>query len=204
MRTAAFLDDKFSSLRKQIEFEQYIDDSTTQPRAFLDAKAKLISLQANNPYDAIVIDSLTGLARCIRLHVMSCTGNALANPQIQHWGQMVTELESILSLMRSFKCLAMVTAHTTDAEFSGQQLVLPMSVTEPHSKSKLTWLFNDVFFSKLALKPQGKIDWVMTNSINLGRVVKNQSCPPADYVVSEIGLAGLLDKMGYKYPPVKK
>ena len=66
MRTAALLDDKFTPLRHNCEFDTYVDANPESPNMWLKASTKIaefsrLSAQGKLPYKAIIIDSHTGL-----------------------------------------------------------------------------------------------------------------------------------------------
>lgn len=202
MRTALTLKDKFTEHRQAVEFGEYVDDSVSSPSAYLKSKTKLMELQGlatrnQLPYTAIAIDSLTGLCRAIQQYVMSCAGNALAPPQIQHWGQIVNEVESILTIIRSFKILVIVTAHEMYIETETGNMLRPMSATQKHSANKLTWLFDEVLYTKIRRKPQNKVDYIVTAEPSAFSVVRTRSGLGCETVINDEGLEGLLKKMSY-------
>lgn len=203
MRTALTLNDKFTERRQSVEFDEYVDDVITNPTAYITAKNALMEmhnkyLQGKLPYKAIVIDSLTGLCRSIQLYVMSCVGNPFGQPQIQHWGQIVNEVESVLTILRSFKILIIVTAHEMYIETETGNMIRPLSATQKHSANKITWLFDEVLYSKIKRKPQNKVDYIVTAEPSSFSVVRTRSGLSEAVVINDIGLAGLLSKMCYE------
>lgn len=200
MRTALTLQDSFTPLRQDIEFEIYVDDEPNKPTAYTQAKNKLMSLTTKNPYDAVVVDSLTGLCRAAQLFVLSCSGSSMRVPQIQHYGMIVNEVESILTILRSLKVLTIVTAHEMLVETDTQTLIRIMSATRPHGMNKLQWLFDEVLYTKIRLKGQGKIDYIVSGKPSSSIAVRTRSGINDDIVINDIGLDGLLEKMEYKQP----
>ena len=211
MEIALTLNDKFRELRYGIEFDTYVDANPMKPEEWLKAKKKLISIvgQIQNgswQYDALVIDSLTGMVRAIQLQVMSNSGDPLRKPEIQHWGSMIAELESALTLLRACKVLRLVTAHELPIERVAVKSIIPyvdhttpLSVTRPHSDSKLAWLFGEVWYSKVRLGAQGKTEFTVdggTSTINRSKSRGGLIKPVAH---NEIGLKGVLKLIGYDY-----
>jgi hypothetical protein len=200
--------DKFSPLRNSIEFDEFVDridmvGGTVKllTSKYLAAKARLLSCaeQSYNgkwPFDALIIDSITGLCRAISLHVMACAGNPFKKPQIQHFGDMINEIESILTIIRSMPVLKLTTAHEmilfgTKDEHIGTRL---MSATKPHGANKLAWLFDQVLMAKKRFRGQGKVDYIVTGKHEIAKG------PITDDVVhNEIGLKGVLEKLEYSY-----
>lgn len=208
MRTALTLDDKFSPLRQAIEFDIYVDDNPEAPRAYTDVKNKLLSIrklvaEGKWPYNACVLDTITGLCRSIQLHVMSCSGGAFKIPKIQHYGQMVNELESILTILRSINVLTVVTAHEMAVETeAGGVLIRIMSATKPHGMNKLPWLFDEVLYCKCRARGQGKFDYIVSGRETSAIMARTRSGIKDDIVINDIGLKGLLERVGYNYKPL--
>jgi len=211
MKIALTIDDKFKHLRHNIEFDTYIDENPMQPNQWLLARKKLMSIveqvqKKTWKYDAIVIDSLTGMAKAIQLYVMSYAGDSFKKPEIQHWGAMIAELERALTLLRACKVLRLVTAHELPIERikSGNIIpfvdhTTPLSVTRPHSDSKLAWLFDEVWYTSIRRGAAGKNDFVVdggTSNINRS---KSRGGLIKPVVHNEVGLAGLLKVVGFSY-----
>ena len=128
MLTAALLEDKFSSLRRNCEFDTYVEDNPNLPKMWMKAERKInefITQSAKGAlkYDFILVDSLTGMSKAIYLQVMHQTGNVWNKPQIQHWGDMVLMMEKALTLLRSLKCPLILTAHEMSYVADGTNLI---------------------------------------------------------------------------------
>jgi len=203
MRTCLTLNDKFTHLRQEIEFDTYVDEPPSAPTAYMRAKQKLLSWKndrSNLKYKAIVIDSLTGLCRAIQLFVMAnSSGGMDSQPQIQHWGMMVREVESVFTLIRSMKLLILVTAHEMLVETDTTTLIRIMSATRPHGMNKIQWLFDEVLHSKVRVRGQGKIDYIISGRPSSALAVRTRSGITGDVVVNDIGLEGLIKKTGFNY-----
>lgn len=204
MRTAATLNDKFKELRLKVEFDTFVDFAPRTPRAWKLAKDKLFSMSKESSmgklkYKSIVVDSLTGMARAIHLSTMGNSGNPFAVPKIQHWGTMVNEMEIFLTIARTLKCLLLVTAHEMPLDVDGQDLIRPMSVTKKHSLNKLAWLFNEVWHSSVRQMGAGRQNYIISGRSTSCIMARTRSGLTDDLVHNEIGLAGVLEKIGYSY-----
>jgi len=208
MRTALTLNDKFTPLRHSIEFDTYVDKDPENPRAYLDAKKKLLQIRAELskgtwPYDACCIDSLTGMCRAIQLHVMKCSKwtNSFAKPDQNSFGFMVNEVESILTILRALNVLTIVTAHemliTTD---DGSMLIRIMSATKPHGMNKLPWLFDEVLYTKARRRGQGRKEYIVSPFVP-DSSARTRSSLNEDIIHNETGLACILKQVGYEYQP---
>lgn len=204
MRTAAQLKDKFFALRQTVDFDVYAEPDPYNPVMFSKFKQELLMIgqkirQKSWPFDAFIIDSLTGLAEVTKLHVMKNeAGSSFAKAQIQHWGSMVNEIEAILTTIRTFNVLTIVTAHVNIEEIDDNNMIFPMSITKKHGQNKILWLFDECWYASIQPAGQGKysafVQGMPTFSVKArsrgGIGMENHS---------EIGLRGLLSKIGYEY-----
>jgi hypothetical protein len=209
MLTAATLEDKFFDDRHKIEFDLYRDENPKKPKEYHAAKKELFKIRQacadkKWEHDGVVVDSLTGLCLAVQLAVMSRgdkanpNGDPLAKPHMGSYGTMRNEVEGMLTIMRSLQTLLVVTAHVEIAEMNEQMKVFPSSVTKPHGLNKLTYLFDEVWFTSVSgSKVTGKKYKVTAEptSTLIARTRTGFSTETHNY----IGMVGLLEKVGYKY-----
>lgn len=211
MRTALTLEDKFTSLRQQIEFDIFVDDNPRKPNSYMNAKKALYDLTTRElkkelSYNAIIVDSLTGLCRSAQLFVQSQgdksnpTRDPLAKMEIQNWGSLVAEVERFLTILRSFGVLTCVTAHTDQVtdEDGVVTNIFPMSATKSHGLNKLLWLFDEVWYASTSLAGQGKLNYRITG-ITQGKEKTRTRSSITTITHNDLGIEGLLNKTGYKY-----
>jgi len=202
MKTAATLKDKFFDLRNAIEFDTYNDVTPQKPRAWMDARKKIEMLVNESAagrlkYDTIVVDSLTGMAKAIQLHVMASAGSVYRRPEIQHWGMMVHEVETALTMLRSIRTLRLVTAHELISEKNENDIFSPMSITKRHSINKLMWLFDEVWHTLII---RGKTpNFIVSGRSSSSIQCRTRSGFNEDFCHNDVGLVGLLKKIGYNY-----
>ncbi len=216
MRTAWKVQDKFTSLRHQIEFDIYQDEVYNKPAAWMRAMSKLQQFAQQNAegkfkYDGIIIDSLTGMIRAIQLQIMlNATGDAIGPFQRNHWGPMVHQVESFLTILRGIKCLKIVTAHELFFEkeiksSDGTKILRtepeyhPMSITKNHSINKLGWLFDEIWHASVSVGAGTSLLWTLSSRSSPGLKCRTRSGFPDKYVHTETGLKGVLEKIGYSY-----
>jgi len=219
MRTAAKLQDKFFEKRNRIEFDVFRDENPMQPTSYQLAVAKMLNIthasaQGKWKYDACVIDSLTGLCQAAQLQIQAAGGDAFKKMEIQNWGSLITEVEKVLVLLRSLRILTVVTAHvdwieqkkvvrgkpTLESEITD---IFPSSATTKHGLKKLMWLFDEVLYADQRPAGGGKISYRVTG--NPTEVIKARTRSQIGTIVhNEIGMVGLLEKMGYRYGEEKK
>ena len=208
MKNVIQVKDNFSVLRNQITFDEFVDGvkivdgkPTLVSSKYLEAKAKLISISQlcidkKWPFDALIIDTITGLCRSIQLHVMACAGHPFKKQQIQDFGSFICELESILTIIRAIPVLKITTAHEMIIFGAQDQQITTrlMSATKPHGANKLAWLFDQVLMAKKRFRGGGKVEYIVTgkHEISKGPIT-------TDIVHNDIGLTGVLKLMGYNY-----
>jgi len=203
MLSAAKHKDKFTPLRHQCEFDIYKDDNPLSPKKWLEFEQKINQLAEQSSkgkleYDCIAIDSFSGLCQSVRYHVMNLSGGPFEKPQIQHWGTMVNIVEKVLTILRSLKCLLIVSAHEMAIEVSGTNLIRPMSVTEKHGMNKMMWLFSEVWHMKVRPAGPNKHKYIISAHSTDAIAARTRSNITADIDFTDIGLEGLLAAIEYK------
>ncbi len=202
MRTALTLKDPFTPLRQSVEFDTYLDKDPQNPNAWVKAKEKLRSFVNAKPPKALGIDSLTGACQAVRLYVMkTSTGNAFAQPEIQHWGMMINEIEQFLFTVRVVPCLTIITAHVAiDDAQKGGVIHYINSITKPHGKNKVAWTMDEVLYMTSRSLGANKVSYVVSGR-RVDLPVRTRSNMTGDLDIVPCGLKGLLEKIGFAYDP---
>jgi hypothetical protein len=127
--------------------------------------------------------------------------DSFAKPEIQNWGSMVNEAERFILMLRSLKCPVIMTAHEGFAETEGGASVrIINSITKNHGRNKIAWLFDECLYMHTRPLGANKYGYVLTGrSVDLP--CRTRSGILADTDITECGLKGLLEKMGYSYDP---
>jgi len=203
MRTAALLNDDFTSLRQACEFDTYVDQDPSHPTAYLKAERKIFELSKQSAakqlkYRCIIIDSLSGLVKSMRLQVMTQAGDSFKQPQIQHWGIMVNETEKLLTILRSLNCLLIVTAHETTLEVDRENLIRPLSVTQKHSINNLMWLFDEVWHTSIRPAGQNKHKYIVSSNATGCIAARTRAGNTWSLDVTNVGLKAVLEKIKYE------
>jgi hypothetical protein len=208
MRTAMTLKDKFTPIRLSADFDEYWDSDVMNPVEYLKLKNHLLKLtqevnSGRSKLKGVCVDSLTGLCRAAQLHVMKLAGgNSLAIPQIQHYGMIVNEIEGILTILRSLRCLVIVTAHEMTVDKENAVYTQILSATRPHGENRIPWMFDEVLHTYTRDMGQGKKAYYLTGQRTSTMVARTRS-GIQDTNFGELGLYGLLKLMGYDYLPAK-
>jgi len=207
MMSAAKLKDKFFGLRNLVVFDEYKDANPENPIMWEKAKKKIVkfnmlALKDKLKWDAIAIDSLTGMAQAIYYYVLHIVHRK--KPEIQDWGFMVREMIDALTLLRGTKRLLLVTAHQAPIEIDGADILFPASITKNHSVKGICWLFDEVWTAECQNKPQDKIDYAVSGRATNSVTARTRSGFHRRLVHNEIGLKGVLEEIGYHYQPKLK
>ncbi len=219
VRTAATMrekkTDKFWDCR-ETEFDTYVDRPPKAPNAFINAKTKLLEIakqcsEGTWPLNAVIVDSLTGLCRAAQLHVLNTIApdkysspDMFNVPVLKHYNHIVNAVESILTIIRSLNVLVIVTAHEAMIETKDDILIRIASATKNHGANKIPWLFDELWYTKKRLMGQGKMDYLVGGSGSAAISTRTRSGFDKDIVHNDIGLKGVLEKIGYKYEGEQK
>ena len=203
MLTALNLKDNFTKYRHNIEFDTFKDESFQNPQGWNKFYAKLLSIaelvnKKKWKYDALCIDSMTGITQIIKHFVMfSKTGNALAEPERNHWGMMVNCMESVCSIIMTLKVPVIITAHdcTVYTEDSAEYKVL--SMTKNHGE-KIPWMFDEVWLAQIKKKGT-KRAFTLSGIGTASRIAKSKMNLGKDVDHTDIGLPGIFKIIGYDY-----
>ena len=216
MRTAAKLRDKFFEDRNAIEFDVYRDENPYKPKMCHEATAKMKNIvQACGSrkwkHDACIIDSLTGMCKASMTHEQAAQGDPFKKMEIQDWGKLVGDIEKMLTLLRSLHVLVVCTAHVDFLEkpklnIKGKPIigvteitdVFPSSATKRHGMKNLAWLFDEVWIAEKKPAGGGKMNYRIDGEGDEIRIARSRS-GLGKIVHNDIGMVGLLERMGFKY-----
>ena len=203
MLTALSLKDDFSKYRQTIEFDIFKDKSFKNPQGWNTFYAKLLGISEavhskKWKYDALCIDSMTGIAQVIKHFVMfSKTGNALAEPERNHWGMMVNCMESVCSIIMTLDIPVFLTAHDCTVITDDDVTYKVLGITKNHGE-KIPWMFDEVWLAQIKKKGQTRC-FTISGIGTASRLAKTRMNLGKDVDHTEIGLPGIFDLIGYKY-----
>jgi len=203
MKTAFSLSDEFTKYRHAIEFDVFKDKSFRNPQGWQTGYAKLLSIAeqcaANKwPYDALCIDSMTGICQVIRHFVMkSKTGDALAEPERNHWGMMVNCMEAVCSIIMTLNVPVIITAHDCTVYTDDDVTYKVLGITKNHGE-KIPWMFDEVWLAKV-MKKGLKRNFVISGEGTAARLAKTRMNLGKDVNHTEIGLPGIFKMIDFKY-----
>jgi len=216
MRTAAKLQDKFFADRNEIEFDIYRDEDPYKPKMYQVAVSKMMNIvqacgERKWKHDACVIDSLTGMCKSSQMFEQHAQGDPFLKMQIQDWGKLVGDVEKLLTLLRSLHVLVVCTAHVDFIEkpklnVHGKPIIgvteitdiFPSSATKRHGLKNLAWLFDEVWIAEKRPAGGGKFNYRIDGEGDEIRIARSRSSIGI-VAHNDIGMAGLLERMGYTY-----
>ena len=203
MRTALELKDNFTKYRHRIEFDIYKDKSFRNPQGWNTAFAKLLSiteLVARNKwtFDALCIDSMTGLALAIRHFVMfTKTGDALAEPERNHWGMMVNCMEAVCSIIMTIEVPVFITAHDCTVQTEDDTTYKILSMTKNHGE-KIPWMFDEVWLAQIKKKGVTR-QFTISGEGTAARIAKTKMNLGKDVDFASLGLKGIFNLCNFDY-----
>lgn len=208
MLSAALVKDRFSPLRHQIEFDRYLDKKASNPIAFMKGKEKIINIanlvwKGKFDYDALIIDSLTGLCRACERMILHNTGHVrLSQPD---WGMVVSELEQILNLLSTLPILVLVTAHE-DVYQVGETTKIRPYASGQKIPNILPAFFDEIWHAQARPVGPDKFQYTIVGRGTNVRTARTRSGMVKPMVhasepslETDLGLKGLLKKMGHEY-----
>lgn len=147
------LKDNFQTDRQVVEVKQFLDVDPHKPVAAMRLRSYILGLvnecnAGNFAYDAIVLDSLTAVAAHAEAEIMSNSGKVGKNPQIQHWGMILTEIYNVVYWLRSLPVVVVVLAHETT--FTSED-VNQIQIAIPGQKlpGKITRMFSEIWYFRI-------------------------------------------------------
>jgi hypothetical protein len=150
LEVAFGLDDQFREDRMSVEVKQFLDRDPKKASAFNKFKAAVKSVCADCnagkfAYDAYVVDSLTSVAHAAQNQIMSNSSKIESNPEIQHWGLIITEIERIVTWIRALPIPVFILAH--EMTFVSDD-VAEVHISMPGQKlpGKITRMFNEIWY----------------------------------------------------------
>lgn len=204
MRTALTLEDSFSPLRREIEFDIYKETNPQKPSAWLKAKAKLMDImdkcsKKQWPYKALVIDSLSGLAEVAQNQVMSQCGKSMGKPEIREWGLIVSEVENAISIIKSLPVPVFMTAHELPVQLADGTNI--MKILAPGNKlpAKIPTWFDEIWYAKTRQGGGNRTSYIVSGRKTSSIEARTRSGMNKDFDHTTCGLAGLLNELGYEY-----
>lgn len=167
--------------RQSVDVEQFLETNIDKALAYDKFKKALSKItQAcrvgkDYPFQGYALDSLTSLSLAIQRAVMDGSGGPNKNPEIQHWGQIITKLKNTLLEIKALPVWGFVIAHEeqvfTDATVIGDvketttaseggKTVSKVQIAVPGRKlpAEVTRMFSEIWYVRIRPVGGGKSD----------------------------------------------
>ncbi len=201
--TIKSLQDQFSPLRHEIEFDTYSERNIQKPDAWLKAKKKLIDImnkcfRGEWEYDCLIIDSLSGLAEVVQNQIMSQCGKTMGKPEIREWGLIVAEVEVAIKIIKSLPVLIIVTAHELPIMVDDQHI---MKILAPGTKlpARIPTWFDEVWYAKTRRVAGGALSYIVSGRKTPAIEATSNGGMNKDFNHTDTGLKGVLSEIGFTY-----
>jgi len=202
MLTCCHTEDKFTPLRKDIEFDIYKEVNPRTPSSWLLAKKKLIDIMTKCgkgtwEYDCLVIDSLSGLAEVAQNQVMSQCGKAMGKPEIREWGLIVAEVENAIAIIKSLPCLVLVTAHELPITTADGACIMKILAPGTKLPAKIPTWFDEVWYAKARQGGANRTSYIVSGRKTSSIEARTRSGMNKDFEHTTCGLEGVLKEIGF-------
>ena len=162
MEVAFSLNDKFKTDRMAVEVKQFLDPDPTKATAFARLKKAVLDvsnecLRGDFAYEYYGLDSLTSLATAVQNQIMGNAGKIEQNPQIQHWGLIITEIERVVTWVRALPIPAFILAHETTFVTEDHNEV-QISIPGQKLPGKILRMFNEIWYIRAKATGGGNTD----------------------------------------------
>lgn len=202
MYTTLSLEDSFTELRQEIDFEKYTETDVRKPTAWLRAKAQLIDImeqcsKGQWKYKALVIDSLSGLSEMVQNQVMAQCGKPMGKPEIREWGLIVAEVENAIAIIKSLPIPVFMTAHELPIMKPDGSHVLKILAPGTKLPAKIPGWFDEVWYAKTRQGGGGRQTYLVSGRKTSSIEARTRSGMNKDLDHTVIGLAGVLKDIGF-------
>jgi hypothetical protein len=165
LEVAFSLNDQFKTDRMCVEVEQFLDPDPRKASAFVRYRKKLLDIanQANAgtfPYGYYGLDSLTSLAAAIQNNIMGNAGKIEQNPEIQHWGLIITAIERVTTWIKALPIPAFILAHETSFVTDDHNEV-QISIPGQKLPGKITRMFSEIWYIQAKARGGGNTDLII-------------------------------------------
>ncbi|MHA2265671.1 MAG: AAA family ATPase [Candidatus Thorarchaeota archaeon] len=162
LEVAFGLKDQFTADRQCVDVEQFLDPDPTKANAFMRYKKALLGVanecnKGTFALEAYVLDSLTSLASAVQNQIMGNAGKLEKNPEIQHWGLIITEIERVVTWIKSLPIPAFILAHETTFVTEDHNEV-QISIPGQKLPGKITRMFSEIWYIRAKATGGGNTD----------------------------------------------
>lgn len=163
MEVAFGLKDNLQHLRLDVNVKQFIDRDATKATAFDKFKQYVYKISAEchkktYPHECVVVDSLTSVAVGAHRKIMASSGGTDKNPQIQHWGLILNEIENIITILRALPIRMFMIAHQMEYT-DDNNTVVQIAVPGQKLPGRITRMFSEIWYVRMRAIGQGKFEF---------------------------------------------
>lgn len=144
-------------------------------------------------FETLVVDSLTTMANASMNWVLKTSGKTgMAQPEIQHWGQQLRTLETVMEAIAAWPIRLVVTAHIKrdENQTMGTKEFLPL--VSGQLSGKVGIYFDEVYYTKTEGKGKDQKVKIITTTDPLYRMAKSRMNVPQDTELSWPAIAKAL------------
>jgi hypothetical protein len=201
--TGFFLKDKWREDRLQVDVEQVFEPDPLKSAVGWTNLKTLLALwtpqimSGKFPWDILAIDSLTSVADfCVR-NVMAVNGGVLKQPQIQHWGQVVRDMDNFVLQLRALPITVVLVAHQQVRDEDGTPMT-EIGIPTKVLPNKISCFLDEIWHAKIVPAATGR-DYICQTCGTAGVVARTRHSVPDNFKMS-VGLTEALRLGGFELP----
>lgn len=206
LMTGMMLKDQHTAARQSVDVIQFLEVEPEKALVYHKVKSYLYDIinRANRgqwPFKYLIIDSLTMLAMAsIRsvLYASSILGKK--NPEIQHWGMAIGDIQQILVTLRAAPFTVIVLAHDQTKTIKvgeKEENYTELAIFGKNLPSQVGAAFDELWYMIPRPVGQGKNRYLLKTMATDVVTAKSRSSLP-DETDTNLGLKPIIDKLGYK------
>lgn len=217
--TGRTLRDKFYNDRIAVDIQLFKETKLpNSAHAFNDARDYIIKIskqvhEGKYPYDALIIDSMTELARMSINQVLSNNGSLGSDVQLQHYGAAFNQTKMVLDILKSLPIVVIVIGHDQrdridKKSIDGKKVIetkelIELAVTGKNMPAEIPRGFDEVWYATAREAAGGKTKFFIQTASNELIKVRTRSQIPNMLDITELGMWDIIKQLGYT-PPERK
>jgi len=191
------LHDNLQDERLNVDVKQFLELDPTKGVAFAKVKKYILNVvndcaKGKYEFEVLTLDSLTSLSVAAQNYVMYNSGRIGENPEIQHWGMILTEIENVITALRALPIRVFFIAHEnifTSKEVKRIQIAMPGQKLP----GRITRMFSEIYYIRIRDVGQGKGELYIQTAPTSMIICRSNRGLRTRYVFGNIGKNGTPD-----------
>lgn len=210
--TGMTLQDAWTEHRRAVDVVQFLNkEPHKKADAFQRCKDHVFKV-ANEchkgvyPFQALIVDSLSELARLAVQQILYNSGRPGQNPEIQHWGLAFTEILSVIDCLRNLPIPVILIGHDqlySVGEGKDKEDRIELAVSGKNMPTQIPRGFDEVWYMRVKPAGAGVNKYLLQTKTSNYVLCRSRGNLP-DMTDSSCGMWELLARLGYKPKEVQQ